>query len=107
MSSNSKYSLKKSKKSSGDATKSDNEPVVANTSELKFSIQRILSEDCVCKKEEQGEEAGVSEDEGSLGEEVQQDRKEGDEQAEATSYDWLQCTRYKPPKLQRKFLNVI
>lgn len=25
----------------------------------------------------------------------------------STLFDWLQCTRYRPPKLQRKFLAVI
>ncbi|KAL4238920.1 hypothetical protein ACF0H5_003627 [Mactra antiquata] len=72
-----------------------------DTQEIKFSIERILSNDIVktidnanIKTEEQ---LDVEMD---VGDSSNTDNVEDID--EAIRYDWLQCTRYKPPKLQTK-----
>lgn len=79
---------------SGSAEKEHNE-----NQEIKFSIERILSDDCDKTKDTavvKIEENDETEVEGDL------NAENNDEVDEAMRYEWLQCTRYKPPKLQRK-----
>ncbi|XP_053373083.1 homeobox protein MSH-B-like [Mercenaria mercenaria] len=78
-----------------------------NNSEIKFSIERILSSEGTgnCRenlkekiKEKNEEDDDDDEEEAECNTE---DIKSEMDTEESVHYEWLHCTRYKPPKLQR------
>lgn len=83
-----------------------------SNSEIKFSIDRILSNDCSNTVKEVIEEK-VSENEEEEDEDDEDmecntdDIKAETDTDESIHYEWLQCTRYKPPKLQRKLFSYL
>jgi len=71
--------------------------------EIKFSIDRILGFDRICNSDESERKCEDANEDNEVDDEV--DEESTDTQVdvpESATYDWLQCTRYKPPKLQRE-----
>jgi hypothetical protein len=81
-------------------------------SEIKFSIERILSNESTSRVGEVTEErfSENEDDDGDEDEDIEcnsEDMKIETDTDESTHYEWLHCTRYKPPKLQRKLFSFI
>lgn len=75
-----------------------------SSSEIKFSIDRILSKNNdVSNDESSSDVTKEDEEEEPCPDDTFEEKASTDELPESLQYDWLQCTRYKPPKLQRKF----
>ncbi|KAH3705254.1 hypothetical protein DPMN_080322 [Dreissena polymorpha] len=96
-------------------TSDDSEEYGENTalnlhSEIKFSIDRILSGDVKCTQSFTCKSRVKTEheidDERSNKADADVDEQAGDgypETSNVTSFEWLHCTRYQPPKLQRTY----
>ena len=68
-----------------------NKKTISDSSDVKFSIARILGETSPTESKDNDD---IQDDE--MGEPT------SDVTEESLQYSWLHCTRYKPPKLQRK-----
>lgn len=80
----------------------DNSGQGHNSSEIKFSIDRILSNECSSSnKEISAKKIKKDEDRKSVNEDMKTEVSTDTD--ESVQYEWLHCTRYRPPKLQRKY----